>query len=141
MIKRNVPRMALAASLLIVLAQLIGGIGCQGESVSTSPITEVWQVVYAPVKWLGEQIGHRGVRSSYAIVSTARETIYAHINWLEEQQFEGPDQLAPLDVTVDGLKSETRRIGRGGDVHANLGVEGIGVGGLGGGLGGGGGGG
>lgn len=144
MIKRNVLRMALAVSL-IVLTQLIGGIGCQGgKSESGSPLTVVWEVVYSPVKWLGEQIGYRGGQSeSNPVVATAREAVYAHIKWLEEQQFEEPDQLTPLNVDVDSVRSETSRIGRGGDVHATLGVEGVGlgVGGLGGGLGGGGGGG
>jgi hypothetical protein len=97
------------------------------------------------VKWLGEQIGYRGGKSSYPLVVTAREAVDAHIKWLEEQKFEEPDPLAPLEVNVDSVESTTTRIGRDGDVHVGLsGGAGIAVGGgggIGGGEGGGGGGG
>jgi hypothetical protein len=141
MTKRNVPLMALIVSL-IVLAQLIGGIGCQGgKSESGSPIAAVWEVVSGHVKWLGEQIGYRGGKSSYPLVVTAREAVYANIKWLEEQKFEEPDPLAPLEVNVDSVESNTTRIGKGGDVPVGLSGEGLGVGGsIGGGGGGGGGG-
>jgi hypothetical protein len=142
MTKRNVPLMALIVSL-IVLAQLIGGIGCQGgKSESGSPIAAVWEVVSGHVKWLGEQIGYRGGKSSYPLVVTAREAVYANIKWLEEQKFEEPNPLAPLEVNVDSVESNTTRIGKGGDVPVGLSGEGLGVGGSidGGGGGGGGGG-
>jgi hypothetical protein len=147
MTKRNAPLMALMVSL-IVLAQLIGGIGCQGgKSESGSPIVAVWEVVYGHVKWLGEQIGYRGGKSSAPLVVTAREVVYANIKWLEEQKFEEPDPLAPLEVNVDSVESTTARIGRDGDVQVSLsGGAGLGAGGVGmsggmGGIGGGGGGG
>ena len=143
MTKRNVPLMALIVSLF-VLAQLIGGIGCQGgKSESGSPIAAVWEVVSGHVKWLGEQIGYRGGKSSYPLVVTAREAVDAHIKWLEEQKFEEPDPPAPLEVNVDSVESTTIRIG-GGDARVGLSDEGLGVGvgaDWGGGIGGGGGGG
>ena len=124
MTKRNAPLMALIVSLF-VLAQLIGGIGCQGgKSESGSPIAAVWEVVYGHVKWLGEQIGYRGGKSSYPLVVTAREAVYANIKWLEEQKFEEPDPLAPLEVNVDSVESTTIRIG-GGD--ARVGLSGVGL--------------
>jgi hypothetical protein len=128
MTKRNVPLMALIVSLF-VLAQLIGGIGCQGgKSESGSPIAAVWEVVYGHVKWLGEQIGYRGGKSSAPLVVTAREVVYTQIKWLEEQKFEEPDPLSPIDVNVDSVESTTARIGRDGDVHVGLSGEGLGVG-------------
>jgi hypothetical protein len=144
MTKRNAPLMALIVSL-IVLAQLIGGIGCQGgKSESGSPIAAVWEVMYGQVKWLGEKIGFRGGESSYPIVATAREAVYARMKWLEGQKFEEPNPPVPLDVNIDSVESTTTRIGRGGDVNVGLSGEGLGVGGGfdgGGGIGGGGGGG
>jgi hypothetical protein len=128
MTRRNAPLMALIVSL-IVLAQLIGGIGCQGgKSESGSPIAAVWEVVYGHVKWLGEQIGYRGGKSESApLVVTAREAVYANIKWLEEQKFEEPDPLAPLEVNVDSVESTTIRIG-GGDARVGLSGEGLSVG-------------
>ena len=148
MTRRNAPLMALIVSL-IVLAQLIGGIGCQGgKSEFGSPIAAVCEVVYGHVKWLGEQIGCRGGKSeSDPLVSTAREAVYAQIKWLEEQKFEEPDPPAPLGVNLDDVESNTHRIGRdGGDIYVNIdigvgGGAGVGVGGDGGAGGGGGGGG
>jgi hypothetical protein len=100
MTKRNVPLMALIVSLF-VLAQLIGGIGCQG-----------------------------GKSESDSLSATAREAVDAQIKWLEEQKFEEPDSLAPLEVNVDSVESTTTRIGRDGDVHVGLsGGAGIAVGG------------
>jgi hypothetical protein len=128
MTKRNAPLMALIVSLF-VLAQLIGGIGCQGgKSESGSPIAAVWEVVYGHVRWLGEQIGYRGGKSSAPLVVTAREVVYANIKWLEEQKFEEPDPLSPLEVNVDSVESTTARIGRDGDVHVGLSGEGLSVG-------------
>ena len=127
MTRRNAPLVALIVSL-IVLAQLIGGIGCQGgKSESGSPTAAVWEVVYGHVKWLGEQIGYRGGKSSYPLVVTAREAVYANIKWLEEQKFEEPDPLAPLEVNVDSVESTTIRIG-GGDARVGLSGEGLSVG-------------
>lgn len=122
MTKRNAPLMVLIVSL-IVLAQLIGGIGCQGKSESGSPIAVVWEIVYGHVKWLGEQIGFRGGKSeSDSLIVIAREAVYAQMKWLEEQKFEEPGPPAPSNVNVDSVESKTTRIGRdGGDVHVGLG--------------------
>jgi hypothetical protein len=149
MIKRYALLAALMVSL-IVLAQLIGGIGCQsGKSEFGSPIAAVCEVVYGHVKWLGEQIGYRGGKSeSDSLSATAREAVYAQIKWLEEQKFEEPDPPAPLGVNLDDVESNTTRIGRDGGNgngygYMDVGVgggAGVGVGGDGGGGGGGGGG-
>jgi uncharacterized membrane protein YgcG len=68
MAKKNTLLTVLVVSL-IVLAQLMGGIGCLvKESESGSPI------------------------------ATARETLYAQMAWLEGQKFEGPNPLTPINV-------------------------------------------
>jgi hypothetical protein len=82
-----------------MLAQLIGGIGCLVRKSESVPL-----------------------------IDTAREVVNARIKWLDEQKFEGPDPLAPLEVNVDSVESEKSRIGRDGDVHAGLGA-GINIGG------------
>ena len=115
MTKRNAILITLILSLLM-LAQLIGGIGCQfGESKSGS------------------------------LSDTAREAVSAQIKWLEEQKFEGPGPSVPLQVNLGSVESDTIRIGRdGGELDVNIGISaggGMGVGGDGGGGGGGGGGG
>jgi len=99
--KTNVPLVALIISL-IMLAQLIGGIGCLVRKSESVPL-----------------------------IDTAREAVNARIKWLDEQKFEGPDPLAPLEVNVDNVESEKSRIGRDGDVHAGL-PAGIDIGGGGG---------
>jgi uncharacterized membrane protein YgcG len=101
--KTNVPLVALIISL-IMLAQLIGGIGCLVRKSESVPL-----------------------------IGTAREAVNARIKWLDEQKFEGPDPLAPLEVNVDSVESEKSRIGRDGDVHVGLsGGAGINIGGGGG---------
>jgi hypothetical protein len=119
MIKRYALLVALMVSL-IVLAQLIGGIGCLSRKAeSDSPS------------------------------ATAREAVFAQIKWLEEQKFEEPAPPPPLGVNLDNVESDTHRIGRdSGDTYGYMGVNagaGGGVGGdggagggIGGGLGGGG---
>ena len=113
MTKSNAPLMALIVSL-IVLAQLIGGISCQG-----------------------------GKSGPDSLVATEQEAVNARIKWLDEQKFEEPNTSAPLEVNVDNVESKTTRIGRdGGDggVYVDIGVGmGVGSGGIG--IGGGGGGG
>lgn len=111
--KRSAPVITLVVSL-ILLAQLIGGIGC-------------------PV----------GKSESGYLSETAREAVYAQIKWLDEQKFKAPDAAAPLNINLDSIESNTHRIGVDGgqsDVNmaVSMGVD-IGAGGVGGGGGGGGG--
>jgi hypothetical protein len=113
-------RYALLAALmvsLIVLAQLIGGIGCLVKK-----------------------------SESGSLIATEREAVSAQIKWLDEQKFEGPDPPTPLNVNLDSVESNTQRIGRDVgyvNVDTGIGVGGMGVTGVGGdgGIGGGGGGG
>jgi hypothetical protein len=79
MTKKNAPLIATIVSL-IVLSQLIGGISCLvKESDSDSPI------------------------------ATAREIVYTQMALLEEQKFEEPNPLTPINV--GDVDSEVIQIG------------------------------
>jgi hypothetical protein len=101
---KNAPLIALIVSL-IVLSQLIGGISCLvKESESDSPI------------------------------ATARETVYAQMTRLEEQKFEGPNPLTPINVgdveaEITQIGADYRAAGTG--VGAGINVGGGGGGGVG----------
>ncbi len=100
---------------LIMLAQLIGGIGClvkESEYVS--------------------------------FIDTAHQAVAVQIKWLDEQKFDGPEPPASLNVNIDKVVSDTHRIGRDGgyaNIDTGIGVGGVGITGIGGDGGGGGGGG
>ena len=76
-----------------------------------------------------------------SLITTAREVVYTQMKLLEEQKFEEPNTPAPINI--DGVESETIRIGREGVAGTDVGIGisvggGIGIGGGGGGGGGGG---
>ena len=76
------PSIAFIACLIVII-QLVGGIGCLVEK-----------------------------SQSESFVAAAHKAVNANIKWLDEQKFIGPDPPAPLHIAMDSLESNTSRIGR-----------------------------
>jgi len=54
-------------------------------------------------------------KSDYAsFTAEVRQTINERMKLLEEQKYEGPAPLTPLNITIDSVESETHSAGKGG---------------------------